>query len=45
MVDFDHVAVGGMHFLRHHHAAGGGQDRRAGFGLEIQPGVQALSGR
>ena len=43
VVDFDHVAVGGMNFLRHHDAAGGGQDGRARVGLEVQPGVQRAS--
>ena len=29
-----------MHFLRDHHPARRGEDRRAGLGLEVQPGVQ-----
>ncbi len=40
VVDLHHVAVGRVDFLRHDHAAGSGQDGRAGVRLEVQPRVQ-----
>ena len=40
VIDFYHVAVGCIEFLRHHHATGRGMDRGADFGWVIQASVQ-----